>query len=62
MPVTHAKERTSGLITIALAVALMSAPAAYTRPSDASLAGLSVTGSAGAYAGTTIAMPVSGAE
>jgi hypothetical protein len=61
MPVTHIKEIAAGLMTIALALPLVSAPA-YTQPDTTSVLGLTVTGSPDLNAGMTVAIPVSGTD
>lgn len=61
MSITHAKELASGLMTFAVALTLVSAPAAYLLPGNTNISGLMVSGSAGSYAGMTVAIPVSGA-
>lgn len=60
MAITHAKEITTSLMTAALTLALVSAPAAYMQPTGASLLGLTVSGSPDMNAGMTVAIPVSG--
>jgi hypothetical protein len=60
MPVTHIKEISTGLMTVAVALALVSAPAAYIQPTGASALGLTVAGSPDMNAGLTVAIPVSG--
>jgi hypothetical protein len=55
-----AKEIATGLMTVAVALALVSAPAAYMQPTGASVLGLTVAGSPDMNAGMTVAIPVSG--
>jgi len=62
MPVTHIKEIAAGLMTMVLALPLVSAQAAYTQPDNASLLGLTATGSPDLNAGMTVAIPVSGTD
>lgn len=62
MPVTHIKEIAAGLMTIALALPLVSAQAAYLQPDATSVPGFTVIGSPDLSAGMTVAMPVSGTD
>jgi hypothetical protein len=60
MPAMPTKEIATGLMTVAVALALVSAPAAYMQPIGASVPWLTVAGSPDMNAGMTVAIPVSG--
>jgi hypothetical protein len=60
MLATYRKEIAAGLMTMSVALTLVSVPSSYTLPSSAGVLGLSVSGSPNSGVGMTVAIPVSG--
>ena len=56
----HIREIAAGLMTVAMALPLVTTPGAHALSDNASVLGLTVTGSPGTNAGLTVAIPVSG--
>lgn len=53
------KEVAAGLMTLAMAIPLVSTPGSYTLPDNATALGFTVPGSVGSNAGLTVAIPLS---
>jgi hypothetical protein len=62
MPAAYSRELATGLMTMAVALTLVSVPSTYTQPGSTGALGLTVSGSQNISAGMTVAIPVSGTD